>query len=93
MTCSQAVLCPGCDSNDIVKSGHTRQGKQRYLCREPGCMTKTFLLNYQYNACKPGIADQVIDMAINSSGIRDTARVLHINKNTVIRILKKKNPA
>jgi DNA-binding transcriptional regulator LsrR (DeoR family) len=29
-------------------------------------------------------------MAINSSGIRDTARVLKINKNTVIRTLKKK---
>jgi hypothetical protein len=30
-------------------------------------------------------------MAINSSGILDTARVLNINKNTVIRTLKKQN--
>ena len=29
-------------------------------------------------------------MAINGSGIRDTARVLKINKNTVINTLKKK---
>lgn len=28
-------------------------------------------------------------MAINGSGIRDTARVLNINKNTIIRTLKK----
>jgi len=28
-------------------------------------------------------------MAINGSGIRDTARVLKINKNTVINTLKK----
>ena len=30
-------------------------------------------------------------MAINGSGIRDTARVLKINKNTIIRTLKKAN--
>jgi len=36
------------------------------------------------------VMDQAIDMAINGSGIRDTARVLKINKNTVINALKKK---
>ncbi|MCF7967298.1 MAG: hypothetical protein K9L79_17425 [Methylobacter tundripaludum] len=30
-----------------------------------------------------------MDMSINGSGIRDTARVLKINKNTVISTLKK----
>ncbi len=33
--------------------------------------------------------EKMVDMAINSSGIRDTARVLKINKNTVINTLKK----
>ena len=50
---------------------------------------KTFMLNYRYRACQTGIKEQVVDMAINGSGIRDTARVLKINKNTVIRTLKK----
>ncbi|MEQ1544305.1 IS1-like element transposase [Methyloglobulus sp.] len=36
-----------------------------------------------------GIKAQVVEMAINSSGIRDTARVIKINKNTVISTLKK----
>jgi len=31
-------------------------------------------------------------MAINGSGIRDTARILKINKNTVISTLKKVEP-
>ena len=44
---------------------------------------------YRYKAYEPGIKKQVIEMAINGSGIRDTARVLHINKNTVIATLKK----
>jgi transposase-like protein len=44
---------------------------------------------YRYKAYEPGIKEKIVDMAINSSGIRDTARVLKINKNTVIRTLKK----
>jgi len=30
-------------------------------------------------------------MAVNASGIRDTARVLHVSPSTVIKELKKKN--
>jgi hypothetical protein len=37
-----------------------------------------------------GYSYSMIEMAINGSGIRDTARVLHINKNTVIATFKKK---
>ncbi|MBL1352345.1 MAG: hypothetical protein COA61_003255 [Zetaproteobacteria bacterium] len=33
---------------------------------------------------------KVIDMAINGSGIRDTARVLNISKGTVMSTIKKK---
>jgi len=41
----------------------------------------------------PEIKNQMIDMAINGSGIRDTARVLEISPTTVINELKKKNLA
>jgi len=34
--------------------------------------------------------EKIVEMAINSSGIRDTVRVLKINKNTVINTLKKR---
>jgi transposase-like protein len=64
-------------------------GEPRYRCRNPLCITKTFLLNYRYRACQAGIKAQVVEMAINGSGIRDTARVLKINKNTIISTLKK----
>jgi IS1 family transposase len=49
------------------------------------------MLEYYYKAYEPGIKEKIVEMAINSSGIRDTARVLNINKNTVIRTLKKKH--
>jgi transposase-like protein len=48
------------------------------------------MLEYRYRAYEPGIKIQVLDMAINGSGIRDTARVLGIDKNTVISLIKKK---
>ena len=51
------------------------------------------MLEYRYKAYEPGIKKKVVDMAINGSGIRDTSRVLGINKKTVINTLKKKNRA
>jgi transposase-like protein len=33
----------------------------------------------------------MVDMAMNASGIRDTARVLHVSPTTVIKELKKRS--
>ena len=92
MTCYQEITCPNCSSLNITKSGMSANGIQRYRCLHPDCPTKTFMLKYCYKAYEPGIKEQAVDMAINGSGIRDTARVLKINKNTVISTLKKKRP-
>src|SRR2546427_9646675 len=35
------------------------------------------------------VKQQIVDMAMHASGIRDTARVLHISPTTVIKELKK----
>jgi transposase-like protein len=35
------------------------------------------------------IKQQIVDMAMNASGIRDTARVLHVSPTTVIKEFKK----
>jgi transposase-like protein len=90
MTCYQEITCPTCKSNDIGTAGHSANGVPRYLCKKTECSTKSFMLEYRYRAYEPGIKTQVVDMAINGSGIRDTARVLGINKNTVISTLKKR---
>ena len=37
------------------------------------------------------VKQQIVDMAMNASGIRDTARVLHVSPTTVIKELKKKS--
>lgn len=46
-----------------------------------------------YRAYQAGIKEQVVEMTVNGSGIRDTARVLKIDKNTIISALKKSNYA
>ena len=86
----QKITRPKCGSNHLIKAGKSILGVQRYSCQNQKCSTKTFMQRYRYKAYEPGIKKQVIEMAINGSGIRDTARVLHINKNTVIATLKKK---
>jgi len=48
------------------------------------------MFDYNYKACAYGMTEKIVEMVINGSGIRDTARVLKINKNTVINTLKKR---
>jgi len=72
------------------KRGGNAKEIQRYVCKNDNCSTYTFMLEYHYKAYESGVKEKAIEMAINGSGIRDTACVLNINKNTVISLLKKK---
>ena len=85
-----AVRCPHCQSDQIVKRGKTAQGTQRYLCQNTLCVRGSFLLDYCNRGCLPEVKQTIIDMSLNASGVRDTARSLHICPNTVLRELKKK---
>lgn len=46
---------------------------------------------YTHKACDPAVQIQLTQMAINGAGVRDTARVLKISRNTVSSQLKKKH--
>jgi len=85
-----AVRCPHCQSDQIVKRGKTARGTQRYLCQNTRCTKGSFLLDYCNRGCLPEVKQMIIDMSLNASGVRDTARSLHICPNTVLRELKKK---
>ena len=84
------VKCPYCCSTKVIRYGKSRAGRQRYMCKH--CM-KRFQLEYKNKACKQGIHKLIVDMAMNSSGTRDTARVLGVSQNTVTRVLKKTKDA
>jgi transposase-like protein len=85
----QVPHCPHCHRIDIVRHGKSPEGKQRYRCREcrQGCGC-TFLLDYAYAGQSPEVKRQTVDMALNASGIRDTAHVLHVSPTTVINELR-----
>src|SRR5437773_7660279 len=88
-----AVRCPHCQSEQIVTRGKTGCGTQRYLCQNTTCATESFLLDYRYRGRLPAVKHQIIDMSLNASGVRDTARVLRISTDTVLSELRKKEAA
>jgi transposase-like protein len=59
-------------------------------CQHSDCPRYSFVLDPTYQGHLPEIKEQIIDMALNGSGIRDTARVLKISPTTVINELKKR---
>ena len=88
---TQVLHCPYCHSTDIVRHGTTSEGKQRYRCR--ACRLgrgRTFLLEYTYAGLLPEVKQQIVDMAMNASGIRDTARGLPVSPTTVLHEPKKR---
>ena len=85
---SKIVECPHCNSTNLVKNGKSKSGQQKCLCRDCGAY---FQLGYTCNACQQGTEEKVWEMSLNGSGVRDIGRALPISKDTVTRILKKKN--
>ena len=86
---SVPVQCPYCHSSEVIKAGKQANGTQRYQCQNSQCARRSFLLYYHDRGRVPEVRRQVVDMAMNGSGIRDTARVLRISPTTVIAVLKK----
>ena len=78
------IRCPACQNTEVIKHGITSQGKQRYRCKHPSCPYQTFLVDYSHCGRLPEIKQHTLEMTLNGSGIRDSARVLHSSPTTVI---------
>ncbi|EHK2862681.1 IS1 family transposase [Vibrio parahaemolyticus] len=84
------VNCRFCNQTEFVrKHGTGVSGFQRFRCLK---CKRSFQLDYAYEAYKPNVKEQIIDMAMNSSGVRETSRVLKVGYNTVLRTFKKLSP-
>lgn len=82
--------CPHCKATDLSKFGKTPSEKQRYACNNPECPYRTFTLEpHSYPGRRQEVKAKILQMAVNGSGIRDTARVLGVSTSTVIHELKK----
>ena len=86
------VHCPQCQSIDVVQYGKQANGTQRYYCNNPDCPRAIFLLQYHDKGRLPAVKQQIVDMTLNGSGVRDIVRVLGVSSATVIKVLKKKEP-
>jgi transposase len=83
-----AVICPYCQQPEAVyRHGKATDGTQRYRCT---ACRRTFQLAYRHKVHEPGVRDKITHMALNGSGIRDTARVLGSSAQTVMGELKKR---
>lgn len=90
MTVYLPLECPSCkETKTVVKFGRTSNNKQRYHCRNSNCEKKTFIVGYDNKGWLTKVREKIIDMAMNGSGIRDTARVLRISQETVMSTIKK----
>jgi transposase-like protein len=74
----------------VIKAGKQPNGTQRYRCQNAACHRTIFQLDYRDQGRLPAVKRQIVEMALNGSGIRDTARVLGIGTGTVMSELKKK---
>ena len=86
----EPVQCPVCRGTTIIKHGKTSAGKQRSLCQETTCSMPTFIREYPQLGRWPEVKAQLMEMRLNGSGIRDTARVLKISPTTVMEEIKKR---
>ena len=94
----EAVICKHCGPTQQVKPhrrtgyGTTRAGTQRYRCFDCGrtAPADRFVQTCTHKARDPLAKEQITQMVLNGSGIRDTARVLGVNRNTVSNQFKKK---
>ena len=90
MMAVETIRCPHCQSEAVVKYGTTSNGKDRFRCQQGEPCGRTFLRAYAYPGRTPAVKQQIVEMTLNGSGVRDIARVLHVSPSPVIGEIKKR---
>jgi transposase-like protein len=78
-------------TTQLDKPSRTKNSIIEYKCQNTDCPHYSFQRDLLYKGRAPAIKEQIVDMSLNGSGIRDTARVLKLSPTTVINTLKKKS--
>lgn len=88
-----SIECPHCHSTEVTKYEKSPVGKQRYRCQNADCLYRTFVLTQTHPGRTREVKQQIVEMTLNGSGVRDIARALHVSPTTVIQELKKTDTA
>ncbi len=78
---TKCYRCVG-EIKNMIKYGKTKSGNQRYICK---LCRKTRIENYTYQAYKPYIDGNIIQLTKEGLGIRSTARILKISTTTLLK--------
>lgn len=78
---TRCYRCVG-EIKKMIKYGKTKSGIQRYICK---LCKKTRVENYNYQAYKPDINNNIILFTKEGLGIRSTARILKISTTTLLK--------
>src|SRR5215813_12926344 len=79
------VLCYHCQSENLVRNGHTPKGKQKYLCKDCGRQSREKPKNTSYSKER---RDEILRAYRESGSIRGLARIFGVSRNTVASWLK-----
>ena len=72
------LLCPTCGSDDIVKNGTTRRGKQNHKCRDCG---RQFVENPQWQPLPPDTKAMLDRLLLEKIPLAGIARVLQLSES------------
>ena len=86
----EAIRCPHCASEAVVKYGRASKGKERFRCQQAEPCGRTFIRADAYPGRLSEVKRQIVEMTLNGSGVRDIARVLQVSPSTVIGELQKR---
>ena len=56
----EAMRCPHCHNETVVKYGSASNGKARYRCQQRGTCGRTFIRTYAYPGCTPQVKRQIV---------------------------------
>ncbi|OZI14677.1 hypothetical protein CE195_07045 [Sodalis-like symbiont of Philaenus spumarius] len=54
-----SVHCPRCHSDEIYRHGLSPTKREHFRCQ---CCRRVFQLTYHYEARKPGVKEQIVDL-------------------------------
>jgi transposase-like protein len=78
--------CPYCQSDRLVKNGHTADGRQRYRCRT---CNRQHRENPKPNGYTEGQRETILRAYQERSSLRGLSRTFGVARNTVSRWLQK----
>ena len=83
------IKCAHCQSENIVRDGHTPKGQQRYRCKDCQRVRRT---NPAANGYSEAQKEQILKAYEERSSLRGLERVFGVSRKTVSAWLKKTPP-